>query len=336
MAAEMDADDNYNYSQSLLFLMEFANPLANQPFIDEMEENYGKLWEFRDCVHNWTLGVSCFKKYVYLLHRESSPAGPFLPLNINEKVTLLKNFHGEYIVITVQVVDNSGEDNDHLHSIFVKVDSNGIVFNIDRLFHILAGMSMEVLRPKLQAKYVSWTYTSQEGAFRKINSIYQTTSQYASRTASAMPMLPVRTIPRYAAKDRALSQSRTKGSRSCANTAMPARQMRNIETLSEAEPSQKRRKSTPGARSSGFALTHVDFCAGEREEAIPDFEKFATVQDEFWKQCEACYIFGQQTYEVDIAQCVLVKEEYIIQKLQPKIVKSVKAELIQIGDEKMR
>ena len=38
---------------------------------------------------------------------------------------------------------------------------------------------------------------------------------------------------------------------------------------------------------------------------------------------------------MDIAQCILSKEEYIIRKLQPEIVKSVKAELIQIGDKKM-
>ena len=42
------------------------------------------------------------------------------------------------------------------------------------------------------------------------------------------------------------------------------------------------------------------------------------------------------TYEVDIAQCILGRDEYIIRKLQPEIVKSVKAELIQIGDTRER
>ena len=48
-------------------------------------------------------------------------------------------------------------------------------------------------------------------------------------------------------------------------------------------------------------------------------------------------IFGQQTFgQVDIAQCVLARDEYVIQKMQPEIVKSVKAELVQLGEEKMR
>ena len=40
-------------------------------------------------------------------------------------------------------------------------------------------------------------------------------------------------------------------------------------------------------------------------------------------------------YEVNIPQCVLAKDKYIIRKLQLKIVKSVKVELVQIGDKKM-
>ena len=69
---------------------------------------------------------------------------------------------------------------------------------------------------------------------------------------------------------------------------------------------------------------------------MPDYEKFAKVQTDFWKECEDCYIFGQQTFQVDIAQCVPARDEYVIRKLQSEIVKSVKAELVQLGDEKMR
>ena len=39
---------------------------------------------------------------------------------------------------------------------------------------------------------------------------------------------------------------------------------------------------------------------------------------------------------MDIAQCVLAKDEYIIRKLQIEIVQSVKAELLKMGDAKMR
>ena len=92
----------------------------------------------------------------------------------------------------------------------------------------------------------------------------------------------------------------------------------------------------PGAGSSGSGLTHVDRRVGKSAELIPDYEKFAKVQIDFWKECKGCYIFGQQTFQVNIAQCVPARDKYVIQKLQPEIVKSVKAELVQLGDEKMR
>ena len=55
------------------------------------------------------------------------------------------------------------------------------------------------------------------------------------------------------------------------------------------------------AGSFSFALTHVDRQQGRKEDAIPDFEKFAKAQNDFWKECEGCYLFGQQTHTVDIA-----------------------------------
>ena len=128
----MDIEEYYNYSQSFPFLEEFKNSFPNKLFIDELEENYGKLWQFKSCVDSWTLGVSRFKKYVYLLHRET-PTGPFLPLNIDEKVTLLENFHQEYVVVKLQSVDSSGEDTNHLHSVVVKIGGNGADFDIDGL-----------------------------------------------------------------------------------------------------------------------------------------------------------------------------------------------------------
>ena len=46
---EMDTEEYYNYSQSSPFLEEFENPFPNKPFINELEENNGKLWQFKSC-----------------------------------------------------------------------------------------------------------------------------------------------------------------------------------------------------------------------------------------------------------------------------------------------
>ena len=50
-------------------------------------------------------------------------------------------------MITVQAVDNSGEDTDHLHSIVVKLGGSGAEFSIEGLLEKLHGTSLEVLRP---------------------------------------------------------------------------------------------------------------------------------------------------------------------------------------------
>ena len=97
---------------------------------------------------------------------------------------------------------------------------------------------------------------------------------------------------------------------------------------SQAELGAKHRKSTPDVGSSSSGLTHVDRRASKSAEPNPKYKKFAKVQTDFWKECEGCYIFGQQTFQVNIAQCMPARDEYIIWKLQPKIVKSVKAEFV--------
>ena len=215
-------------------------------------------------------------------------------------MTLLENFYQEYVVITLQAVDARGEDTPHIHSIVAKIGDSVATFDINGLLDTLVGTSREELRPKMESKYVPWTYTSAESSFRKISSIYRTMSRYATRGGPNIPSLVNRSAPRNTAEGRAASQSRTQGSRSQANTNAPARQKCTTESSSQANPSAKRRKSTPGAGSSAFGLTHVDWRAGKSVEPIPDYEKFMKVQTDFWKKCKGCYIFGQQTFHAGL------------------------------------
>ena len=75
---------------------------------------------------------------------------------------MLENFHQQYVGITVQAVDSSGKDTNHLHSIIVKLGGSGADFSIEGVLEKLHGMFLEVLRRDLEAKYVPWTYTSAE------------------------------------------------------------------------------------------------------------------------------------------------------------------------------
>jgi hypothetical protein len=98
------------------------------------------------------------------------------------------------------------------------------------------------------------------------------------------------------------------------------------------EQPQKRQRSSTGRGSSGSGLTHVDNMGGGENEEVPEFKKFTAAQKELWDLYMTSFVFGMQTYPVDIAQCIMAKDEYIIKKMEAKIVKSVKVEVIQMED----
>ena len=54
----MANSDGYDYSAISPFIEEFQNPFPDRPFITELEDNYGSLWQLKNCVIGWTLGVS--------------------------------------------------------------------------------------------------------------------------------------------------------------------------------------------------------------------------------------------------------------------------------------
>jgi hypothetical protein len=82
----------------------------------------------------------------------------------------------------------------------------------------------------------------------------------------------------------------------------------------------------------GSDLTHVDTQGRKDAEEVPEFEKFIAAQKEFWDTCTSSFLFGMQAFSVHISQCEIAKDEYIIRKMETEIVKSVKAELLHMGD----
>ena len=85
----MEATDNYDYSLTSHHLKPFVNPFHDEPFIAEMEDTYGTLWEFKEHIHTWSFGENRFKSYVYLHYRVLG-TNTYMPWNLNEKVTLIK------------------------------------------------------------------------------------------------------------------------------------------------------------------------------------------------------------------------------------------------------
>ena len=106
--------------------------------------------QFKDCICSWSLGINRFKNYVYLLHWESA-RGPFL---LHWESARSENFYQEYVVITLEAVNERDEDSSHLHSIVVKIGDGVVSFDIHSFLQILARTLMEVLQPELESKYV--------------------------------------------------------------------------------------------------------------------------------------------------------------------------------------
>ena len=94
------------------------------------------------------------------------------------------------------------------------------------------------------------------------------------------------------------------------------------------ESSQKHRKASTGAGSSGSRMTYVNNRDRGDDEEISNYEKFIAIQKEFWDTYTSSFVFGMQSFKVHIAQCMIAKDEYIIRKIEVEIVKSVKVELL--------
>jgi hypothetical protein len=85
------------------------------------------------------------------------------------------------------------------------------------------------------------------------------------------------------------------------------------------ESSRKRRRALTSVGSSGSGMTHVDNQGRGDAEEVPDYEKFTAIQKEFWDTCTSSFMFGMQSFKVDIAQCMIAKDEYIIRKWNRKL-----------------
>ena len=69
-------------------------------------------------------------------------------------------------------------------------------------------------------------------------------------------------------------------------------------------------------------MTHVDNRGRGNAEEVLDYDKFTDIQKEFWDTCTSSFVFGMQSFKVDIAQYMIAKDEYIIHKIEAEIVKS--------------
>jgi len=135
----MAGSSSYDYTSTAQHLKPFVNPLNGSPFISDMEETYGELWEFKEHVAHWTdwsFVVNRFKSYVYLRCRVQGKT-IYLPWNLHEKVAFIEDHQNEYVVMGLREVDDHENEKDHVHSIIMNVNDRRGKFDLDNLITFL-------------------------------------------------------------------------------------------------------------------------------------------------------------------------------------------------------
>jgi hypothetical protein len=168
-----------------------------------------------------------------------------------------------------------------------------------------------------------------------LNQVLQLLTRYLARLAPTPTAVPRGGVPPLGASAATSFRNGARASNS-RSIALPigcaSPRVRTQVTPEELEPARKRRRSSTGTCSSGSNLTHVDNQGRRDAEEVLEYEKFTAARKEFWDTCTSSFLFGMQTFSMHISQCEIAKDEYIIQKMETEIVKSVKAELLQMGD----
>lgn len=322
----MDDDDSYDYSATEYFLQKFDNPVAPSPFIDDVVENYGTLWEFKDCVQSWSLAKS--GKFVQI-QLKLNDHDPFVHLHRRERVTFIEQQRREYIVLGIQAFDDNGFDMRHCHSIVVKVGSTLGQFNFSELLESVERNGQGALKEAFE-KYLPWANDDAEKVNRRLVRIHQLLSAFEARP------VPVARAPRRRPRAKAsvadaatASGMTTPNSRSRA----PARRA-STAPQTPAEPSSKKRKST-ALGSSTSTITRTITPKGSQNDPEADFQKITKEQRQFWEECGQCFPFNS-TFSVTIEQCVQAKAQFVIRGLEEGIVRSTMDFLVKLGEVNQR
>ena len=109
----------------------------------------------------------------------------------------------------------------------------------------------------------------------------------------------------------------------------PANDVPQASTLKK----KPRKTGKAGSLGSGLTQTEETKKAKAKDKDVPDYQKFTEIQKAFWDDCEFAYVFDMNTtFPVNVKQCHIAKDEYIVRDLERDIVKSVKEELVRMGD----
>jgi len=141
----MTLEKNYEYTVTSPFIEPFTKWVGDEPFIIDMLELYGELWQFKLVMESWIFDANHSKDYIFLQHRVKD-SGIYVNWNLEEKVSLVEQHRDKYVVITLHTLDKSGKEIKHMHSIVMHKDNNVGVFDLDNLvIHLYEGNHNELV-----------------------------------------------------------------------------------------------------------------------------------------------------------------------------------------------
>ena len=191
-------------------------------------------------------------------------------------------------------VDNFGEQGDHSHSIVIDTNKSHGKFDLESLMTLLEGSKMELLNDLfVRSGYVPWQNTSAKSVVSRLRLIFQMLDCYALANIDPKPTtgrahslgrrkeLEARTSPASAGVASGWTTPRP-------GEARYEPQNRETAASEDVGQSKRRKKNLPGgpadACSSGSVLTTLFACPSMTAIPVPDFEKFAVIQRNFWAE----------------------------------------------------
>ena len=175
----MAATQSYDYSLIEHHIEPFQYADLNTAFLEEDTDSYGDLWQFKQHITQYTIGIALQKGYVFLRYKiEDIPQ--FYTWNIKEKVESIKDHREHFIVIVLREVDDSGNAMSHNHSIVIDVRQQHGKFDVVTLMAALQGIDMESLNEDFISKQLlPWQEGTARSVVKKLHRVWQTLDIYA-------------------------------------------------------------------------------------------------------------------------------------------------------------
>ena len=155
MAPRVLMPNRYDISHLDPFVEKFINGDPTIPFFEPSLQNlYGSLWKFKTQVEDWSLAVSRYYIFVWLLHKEKS-CPLYLELCVYKQLKIIEEHHRKYIELVVGAVDqNPDYDLTHIHFLIVEVGKKHACSYAKPLIKSMLGTSCKDLWDKV--KKILW------------------------------------------------------------------------------------------------------------------------------------------------------------------------------------